>query len=769
MLTFDQVQDIAKCTVFRDDVSPLSLYVLPSSPRIAVDQKGKPVISLVWYRRDVSKLTDDERKTKLGGGILTLSAELSPTPEQEKAIRETIANDRALQQRVGIQDPKKLAQALQLAAPPVKDGSVTIAILGESGDGKAAGEFVGTLIGGGRVSMLGNSRAAFMAKLTQDGVVLLWDMLEKNLAAVRIGYDLTVEHRLNAVTMVVWCSASKTYDAVREVWHSMKDDARFSTRVSGNNRSMSFSHDTSDRASDKLLAAAAAHQYSKVMIDSQTHIPDEQMLQLQKAGNDMISQYLASTILDYKPGADVKFKDAPDLKTELPDYEGKKYGHDGIEYYDMKSVKESMVADLNSQLTTKAVLECHLTPQDNLSNILQGQKAADYRAQIDINAAWFQYLDVQVVCTANFEEDPIDLVEAHLSYQGRGREGDINKKQDYIFKKDTPPGRFSTYLAAPDQRSYDYEYTVYYKGTNEKMTAKGRTDDTVRVLDAQRMGVLRVLVEVGLIDWNQVKTAIVKMSYGSGSNLKETEFTLSQQQPKQIWNEVIAREVNEPYRYTVTFVDQENRNINLPEETSTTKHLLINQPLQQSLSVAVIPAGEFGSDGLISRIAVALRYRDQANNYNVDTIVMLDDGKKSQIWKFPLMDPKLRSYEYQTTVFYSDGVTRADEWRETDSEVLAVGDPYGFRVQITPRLLMKSPYSFGTIHLSFNDGEAGIHAEKTMEVSDFAKPLFWRFRLGSPSQHTYKYQLTLYKEDGTEKKLPETEADQDVLVLKAGA
>jgi hypothetical protein len=777
MLTLDQLQDIAKCRVFKDDLDALTLYVIPNTPRIALDDNGKPILSLVWYRRDVSKLSDEERKTKLGGGILTLSAELSMTPEQEKTIRETLANDPDVQQRVSQQksawwnnqvkkDPKKLAKALRLSMVPVKDGNVTISVLGETPDGKGAGEFVGTLVGAGRVSMLGSMRASFMAKLTQDGVVLLWDMLEKNLAAIRIAYDLTFDHRLGAVSMVVWCDARKSYDAVRELWHSMKDDAHFSTRTSGNNTTMTFGHDTSDRAGDKLRSAAEAHQASSVVITSEKPITEENMMQLEKAGNDMISQFLAGTILDYKPGSDVKFKDAPDLKTELPDYQGKKYGHDGIEYYDLKDWKESMNVTLNSQLTTKAVLEGHLGPNDNLSNILQGQNVADYRAQIDINAAWYQYLDVQVVCTANFDEDPVNLVEAHLSYEGRGSEGDINKKQDFLFKKDSPPGRFSTYLAGADQKSYDYEYTVYYKGSNQKMTAKGKTDDTVCVLDADRMGVLRVVVEAGLIDWSQVKTAIVKMCYGRGSNIKETEFTLSQQQPKQTWNEVIAREVTEPYRYTVTFVDQENRNISMPEATSTAKHLLINQPLQQNLSVAVIPAGEFGTDGLISRIAVALRYRDEANNYNVDTIVMLDDAKKSQIWKFPLMDPKQRDYEYQTTVFYSDGVTRADEWRPTDSEVLAVGDPYGFRVQITPRLLMKSPYSFGTIHLSFNDGTAGIHAEKTMEVSDFAKPLFWRFRLGTPSQHTYKYQLTLYKDDGTENKLPETEADQDVLVLK---
>jgi hypothetical protein len=770
MLTLNQFRDISNCRVFKDDVDPLTLYVIPFTPRVALDENGKPIISLVWYRRDVSKLTDEERKTKLGGGILTLSAELSTTPEQEKTIKETVGGDAQLQQRTNIRDPKKLAQALKLAMIPVKDGSVQIALLGESPDGAHPGEFVGQLVGAGRVSMLGSMRASFMAKLTQDGVVLLWDMLEKNLAGIRIAYDLTYDHRLDAVSMVVWCSAKKSYDAVRKLWDNLQENASFSTRTSGNNTTMTSRHDQSDNAGDILSSSAKASQASSVVItfeDAKSDTPEITM-QLQKSGEDMISQFLAGTILDYKPGADVKFSDAPDLKTELPSYGGdKKYGHDGIQFYSLKDWHEEMDVTLNSNLTTKAVLEGHLGPNDNLANILKGQNVADYRAQIDINAAWYQYLDVQIVCTADFEEDPVSLVEAHLSYQASGPQGNINQKQDFVFKKDSQPGRFSTYLGGPDLRSYDYTYTVYYKGSDLTMSAHGKSEDTVLVLDADKMGVLRVLVEVGLIDWNQVKTAIVKMSYGSGSSLKETEFTLTQQTPKQTWNEVIAREVNEPYRYVVTFIDTENRNITVAEQTSATKHLIINQPLQESLSVAVIPAGEFGAEGLISRIAVALRYRDEAHNYNTDTVVIIDDAKKSQTWKVPLMDPKLRTYEYQTTVFYSDGVTRADDWHPTDSEVLAVGDPYGFRVLINSRLLAKSPYSFGTIHLLFDDAAAGIHAEKTMELSDFTKPLTWRFRLGSPNQHKYKYQLTLYKDDGTQVQGAETEADQDVLVLTA--
>jgi hypothetical protein len=780
MLTLNRFRDVSDCRVFRDDLDPLTLYVIAFTPFIALDDEGKPIISLVRYRRDVSKLSDEERKTRLGGGILTLSAELRVTDEQEKAIRAAAASDPELKQLLSRQrgqwwnneikgDEKKLAAAFNVAMVPIKDGTVQIAILGETSDASHPGEFVGSLVGVGRVSMLGNMRASFMAKLTQDGSVLLWEMLEKNLAAIRIAYDLKYDHRLDAVKMVVWCDAGKSYNVVHEMWQSLQENASYSTKVSGGSTSRSYGHDQSQQAGDTLRKVAEANQFSSVTITPEADssvVPATEMEQLTKVGNDMISQFLASTILEFKPDQGDQAQQ-PDLKTELPrGSEDRKYGHDGIQYYSLKKQDESIHAVLNSVFTSKAVLEGTLGPNDNLSNILKGQKVDQFRTEIDLNDAFYQFQDVMVVCTSNFDEDPVDLVEAHLSYQATGPQGPINSAKDFVFKKDKDSGPqiFSTYLASPDKRAYDYEYTVYYRGTGATMTGKGKSDETVLVLDTDRMGILRVGVEVGLIDWDRIKTAFVKMSYGSGPTAKQVELTLNQQQTKQLWVEVIGQEVKDPYRYSVTFVDKDNRRIEAPEETSTKKTLIISQPLQQALQVAVIPAGEFGTEGLISKIAVALRYRDAANQYNVDEIFILDDSKKSQFWNVPLVDPKVRTYEYQTTVFYSDGVTRTDDWKPTDTKVLAVGDPYGFRVQVTPRLL--KGFAFGTIHLVFDDAAASIHAEKTIEIDDFSKPLFWRFRLGAPDRHTYRYKASLFKDDGTEVKIPESEADQEVLVLK---
>ncbi len=793
MITLTGQREIANSSLFRDDVDPLVWYVMPQSPRIALDDTGKPIFSLVQYRRDVSALSEEERKTRLGGGILALSVELSTTEEEMAEIRRTLAGDPALHQRLaaGSRDPNraptsppgpdyrnwwlneinrnqgKLAQALKISTAPILDGTVTIAILAETPEaGAAPGEFVSSLVGVGGVSMTGKERASFMAKLTQDGSVLLWEMLERNLPGIRVAYDLKFNHRLDAVRMIVWCDAKKSYDAMQTQWAHLSDDASF--RDSSHHRSAS--HQETNNAGDVMWEVASASETARVEIIPEaagSTVTDEQMQQLIEVGADMIKDFLAGTFLEFQTGDSTEFAEEPELETALPEWRDKPYGHHGIDHFKMKSWHESMNATLDYQMKSQAVLEGHLRPNDNIANVLGGRDVSELRTRIDIDDAFYKYLDVMVVSTADFEVDPVDLVKAHLAYKATGEQGEIHEVKDLVFTKGTPPQHFSTFLASPDQVAYDYEMEVFYKGSSQSYTVKGKSEETVLVLDADRLGVLHVDVQLGLVDWERIKSVFVKMWYGTGSDRRETEFTLDAQRQNVHWAEALAKPVTEPYGYQVTFVDTGNQRIVVDPETSRSKQLIINQPLQEELEVAVVPAGSFGAGGLLSQVVVALRYTDRDNDYIVDDVFTLTKEGESKFWKVPLIDKSLRSYEFRVTVFYSDGVTREDTWQKTDKAVLPVGDPFGFRLQILPYLLKNPPglYQFGTIHLAFDDQDAAIHAEKDFEITDFGKPLMWRFRLGAPDRHTYRYQYSLFKADGTEVRTPELQESREVLVL----
>jgi hypothetical protein len=184
-----------------------------------------------------------------------------------------------------------------------------------------------------------------------------------------------------------------------------------------------------------------------------------------------------------------------------------------------------------------------------------------------------------------------------------------------------------------------------------------------------------------------------------------------------------------------------------------------------------VPAGSFGASGLLQRVTVAVRYKDPAHNYIVSDVFQLATETDSKAWRVPLVDKNIRTYEYQVTVIYRDGVTRDDNWRSTDQTVLAVGDPFGWRVSIVPSLLSQPPglYAFGVLHLAFEDQapEGPIHAEEDIHLADFKTEQVWRFRTASPDRHTYTYQLTLFKADGSKLVIPPIKTSTGVLVLQA--
>src|SRR4029077_14334407 len=89
MLTLTNSLNIEGYTVFRDDANSLTetrprggeaqnvkFYVLPEEPVIAKDTKGKPIFSLIVYRRDETLIAPEDSTKDVGGGILTFTVEL---------------------------------------------------------------------------------------------------------------------------------------------------------------------------------------------------------------------------------------------------------------------------------------------------------------------------------------------------------------------------------------------------------------------------------------------------------------------------------------------------------------------------------------------------------------------------------------------------------------------------------------------------------------------------------------------------------------------
>lgn len=787
MITTTGQRTVEGCTVFMDDTDALNIYVMPQSPHIALDADGRPLFSLVQYRRPLDRVPEADRATKLGGGLLTFSVDLARTAEQEAAIRQAVAADPGVQallaapatDRVDYSswwateidgDLGKLAAALKISTVPVESGSVAVAVDGEP---TAGGEFVTTLVGAGKASMTGDERAAFVAKLTLDGAALLWDLVDKNMATIWVGYEFQFTSRLDGVTMVCHCDTLKTFDATQEQWQDLTESGSYRDTYSSSEETHSYSHASSTSARDIItkIALDTGSAWVKVIPSASTTVVTPEMLtQLTTQGWTLISNFLADKFLESTNPDDFKPGDDPTLTTQLADGGGgRKYGGDSVDSYKLKKVDETTTGNFDARFDEKATVTTTLAPNDNLSNILRGMPVSQFCTQIELDPQFFRFVDVELTCTADFVNEPVDVVKAHLEYHGVKGDNKIDTVKDFEFTKDaTGPQIFSTYLAAPDQTTFSYAIDVFYRGSTKTMHLQGTGNGSALVLDTDTLGILAVDLQVGIVDWTRFKAVQVDVASGSAAQ----SFVLTSGAQSATWVEVVGTSITAPYTYKVTWVDTNNQQIVQQPGQSTNRRLVLDQPERESLQVTLVPAGSFGEGGLLSKIVTALRYADPANSYQQSTTVTMTGDGDVKTWDVPLVNPQLRTFDYQVNVFYSDGLTRSDDaWITTDRTVLPVGDPYGWRVQFLPYLLKNATgsWAFASLHVSFTDAEGHIAVEQDYPITDFATPVVWRFRLAVPERHTYTYQLTLYTSDQKQVVMDPVTETKEVVVLQPPA
>jgi hypothetical protein len=786
MITLSGQTSFERFNVYRDDTNPLQFYYMPDGPRIAVDDKGKPLFSLIAYRRDLSQVPEADRATKLGGGILAISTELSATPDEIKRMRFELAGDPVVQVAYQGQhsftngrwwtlrkyspppvDRTKVAEALVMGLVPISSGNVSISIAGEDGTG-TDNEFVkGKLVGAGSVSMTGNERASFLAKLTMDGATLLYKAMQnKDLKVINVRYDLNFNYRLTGLIVDAWCDAHKAYNALQSQNGGTNEEGEFHD----NGGWHTYGHSKNTTLTDVIGESLSSGEFSgvKVTVNADSDvIKPEYVQQLEQSANDQIKQFIADTFTEYKP-TPAKFDDKdPDISTELPKVGDKKYGGDYVKYYGLKKWNESMSANFHYHMEEQMVLPSKLAPNDNMSDLLMGNDVADYVKEIPLDNEFYKFLDVGIVCTADFDNDPISTVKAHLSYAAQGPFGPINEVDDFLFQKGGAPlQRFSTYIGGPDKKSYDYEYTVTYRGQMPPppYTIKGKTDETILILNADQLGILKVDVQAGIVDWDTIKSIALKISYGSNH---QTEYTLNSQKQSAKWVETIGVPVTDPYTWSAVFVDTSGQRI----ETKPTQQrgpLVIDQPLGQQLDITVVGIGSFVPTGNVQQISVAVRYTDKPNHYNKNASFVMAKENDVNHWKFSLVNENLRSYEYQTNVIYAGGVSRSDDWRPSDAQILLAGDPFNAKVTVLPNLLRGTKWTLGTLKLRYDDAAADIHQsdELAFTADAFGAPQYWRIRLGAPTRNTYRWQLTLFTDDNQSYEFPEASTSDQILVLR---
>jgi hypothetical protein len=174
-----RVDEVPGVDVYADHAAPGRFYAIPTKPRVALDDAGRPQISLLLYGRGQGP------SWQPAGGQVLLTTTLGLTADEQRRLRAALA--------------QRLANQAIASGPGGPAGRAAVpdaAGLEISSPDWQAGEVKATLVDGvelaGRPSLGSANECAMMATLAADSALRLRQAWNDGLREARIAYRLQV-------------------------------------------------------------------------------------------------------------------------------------------------------------------------------------------------------------------------------------------------------------------------------------------------------------------------------------------------------------------------------------------------------------------------------------------------------------------------------------------------------------------------------------------------------------------------------------------------
>jgi hypothetical protein len=728
MLQIDKIQQINDVTVYGDDKSDFTFYLVPQTPRFRLED-GKPVFKFIKYR-ELRKEGND-----LFGGVCAFDTEFVVAPDKLAAVKQELQNQvNAIYQPRGQQPPPVVV------GPLTYTGGTANLNIGEGGT------LVEKVRGAGKPSLYGNNVATFWVELTKAGATVFEQALQGQGGFVSVVYDLKIWAKLPPVTARGWWHASSFYSFVQEIntednfWSedSYEESIRETMRK---NEVMGTEFNFVGNP------AMSAEDQRKMEADIRAAVTR----QLEDAVERNMLKEIEKTDPDTKSLREDQ--DIEDIK---------------------RTVSKTQIADVNISFKESQVIEWNIVPQGLLPNITtmkgpdgKGFNWKDYALEVDLNDPFFQTLEVSLRVNADFADLPIFNVEAKLSYPF----GPNPMVEEYTFSKPDDVGKFRT-LVADKNRKYKFVYQVNYKGDNRVFTSEEvETDDTQLTINVDDLGILVVDIAPGDINFTQVKQAQLVVRYeDQGLTPIERQFTLTEAKNTFQIREVIFRPRTKTIKYSVKYFMADGREFDLKDKQQDASQIYINDPFSAMKTVGLRAVGDLNTK--IQSIMVDLVYKDAGNNNYTQTKSMaLSKATPFFDWTFPVIDENAGELTYSGTIQYADGTTQDIPPTKAMRSTIQLGDVVADRleVMIVPDLIDFTAVKLVNVSLRYVDDPNHVDERKDLIFKAGEQAKNWTVDLKNKAARDYKWSARFFMSDGSRKEVTDQPGQGETVILEVPA
>lgn len=724
MLMIDQtiiLPEVPGVTVYRDDKSMSTFYVLPDSPRFRIEN-GLPVFKFLKYRVPIERVNG-----KRGGGYVFFDVTFDVPQEKMTQVKDSL--QQSINQRftnMGLQAPP-----VTIAEIPWLRGTASLTM--KEGDGT----MIQKIWSPGKPSLFGRNIATFAMELSDMGATLFEQALQGKGGVVSVNYDLFTFAKLPPVKVVGNFFAEKFYSFYQQIdveWHLWAEDSYQETIREQSRDSSSYTLDFDwGGVTDEKVKSQIRDWATRTMEDN-----------IEKKMIEAIAPVSADD------------RKAPE----------------GIEDV-TRDISVSKIASFTLNFKESQTMEWNPAPQGIMPNIttLTGPDGkplvwSDFAQEVDLDDPFFKTLNVTLQVNADFEKLPIHSVEMHLEYpKPNGVE-----VGEFSFSKPDEKQKFECFIDN-NNFNYKYFYEVNYKGASQTFKSEVKeTNEEVLTVNLDDMGFLHVTIQPGDLNFEQVASVQVTMQYEDKANnveFFEQQFILDKEHPTHKFEKLIFAPRNEPYTYILKYFMKDGKEYQVKPATGRSPYLFINDPFSAMRNIGIRGIGNLETD--IDTIFVDLKYSDETNAYIQTKSIALSKALPFFDWAFPVIDDKAGNITYSGTIKYKSGLIENIDAAVTDKNTIMAGKKIEdiLEVQVLPDLLDFNLIKLAKISLHYADPEHNIDDTHDIIFRPGANSAaVWKVEIKDKAEKQYQWQASYFLADGTVKKTEEATTAEETLVLE---
>lgn len=276
------------------------------------------------------------------------------------------------------------------------------------------------------------------------------------------------------------------------------------------------------------------------------------------------------------------------------------------------------------------------------------------------------------ITTVGFPWQKYPTVEVQLRYTDA--ENHLHEQQTFLLNSDKGSQDWKIFILNPQLTSFEYKL-IHHGADNKDVDNPWVSTDQQQIIIRDPFPMKRSVDVVAAVPWDKVQNVFVDLSYDDPKNAisQQGSVTFSKTDPAPKSFGVELRDPNQrrvAYDVTILFID--GKMVQIPRSYTLNSRIFVRSDMRGHKIISIRPQNADFAELKIQKVIVNTKYEDISNGLSFENSSAFTKAGDSSSFEFDYVDPNQAKYSYQSSVQFTNGMSRDSDWQSTDAPDLVI-------------------------------------------------------------------------------------------------